>query len=177
MKKFKLLEIIYLEIEQTSYFPFKYIPGVIGFFLRYLFVKLMAKKLNGMIWIPPGVELLHLRNIIFGKNVGINVGTYINGVGSIIFEDFVMVGSNVTINSEKKIADKMYNQNNSDSKFPEQIILKEGCWLAAGTVVFPGVTVGKGSVLGANSLASKNIPDFEIYAGAPAKKIRSREIK
>ena len=48
-------------------------------------------------------------------------------------------------------------------------------WLGAGTCVLPGVEIGDGAVLGANSVVTRNVPSMEIWAGSPARKIGRRE--
>lgn len=47
-------------------------------------------------------------------------------------------------------------------------------WLGAGVVVLPGVTVGAGAVIGANSVVRASVPDLEIHAGVPARRIGDR---
>ena len=42
-------------------------------------------------------------------------------------------------------------------------------WIGAGVVIIAGVTIGNGVVIGANSVVTKDIPDYSIYAGVPAK--------
>lgn len=49
-----------------------------------------------------------------------------------------------------------------------KIRIKRGAWLGAGAVVLPGVTVGEGAIVGANAVVSKDIPDYEVWAGNPA---------
>ncbi len=50
----------------------------------------------------------------------------------------------------------------------------DGAWLGAGVVVLPGVRVGAGAVVGANSVVTINVPNREIWAGVPARKIGVR---
>lgn len=52
--------------------------------------------------------------------------------------------------------------------------LKEGAFLGAGTVVCSPVVIGKWSIVGAGSVVTKNIPDYEIWAGNPARFIKIR---
>lgn len=54
------------------------------------------------------------------------------------------------------------------------VIIGEGAWIGAGAYVSPGVTIGKGAVLGVLSVATKDIPDYEIWGGVPARFIRHR---
>lgn len=52
--------------------------------------------------------------------------------------------------------------------------LKEGVFLGAGVLVCSPITIGKWSIVGAGSVVTKNIPDYEIWAGNPAKFIKVR---
>ena len=49
------------------------------------------------------------------------------------------------------------------------------CWIGARTVILPSVTIGRGSITGANSTVTKSIPELEVWAGSPAKKISERD--
>ena len=70
---------------------------------------------------------------------------------------------------EKKILDKdlIY----SFTSRPVSISSK--CWLGIRTFVAPGLRVGEGTVTGANSVLRSDTDQFSVYAGVPAKKIRS----
>ncbi|MCG9579488.1 acyltransferase [Vibrio tubiashii] len=48
------------------------------------------------------------------------------------------------------------------------------CWIGANVFINPGIEVGNNSVVGANSVVTKNIPENEIWAGVPAKFIRKK---
>lgn len=52
------------------------------------------------------------------------------------------------------------------------IVLKKGCLVGMESFVMPGVTIGEGSIVGAGSLISKNIPDWTIAVGRPAKCVK-----
>ncbi len=52
------------------------------------------------------------------------------------------------------------------------IIIKEGAWIGANCTICTGVTIGKNSVVGANSVVTKSIPDFSVSVGTPAKVIK-----
>lgn len=55
------------------------------------------------------------------------------------------------------------------------ITLGDDVWLGAGVTITPGVTIGTGAIIGAGSVVTKNVPDYEIWAGVPAKKIGDRK--
>jgi len=55
------------------------------------------------------------------------------------------------------------------------IVIEDSVWLATGTIVLPGVRIGRGSVIGAGSVVTRDIPPMVLAAGNPAKIIRSYE--
>lgn len=58
-----------------------------------------------------------------------------------------------------------------------QIKIHDDVWFGANVIVLPGVTVGKGAVVGAGAVITKDIPPYEIWAGTPARKIGERKNK
>ena len=54
------------------------------------------------------------------------------------------------------------------------VVIGNDVWLGAGTVVLPGVTIGDGAVVGANSVVTKDVAPMTIVAGAPARTLRKR---
>ena len=100
-------------------------------------------------------------NFSLGNNVQIGSFTIIDAQNSVEIEDNVKIGWSCAIISNSTVDGK---------KGP--IILKEGCKLGAHVIIFPNIIVGKNSVIGANSLVNCNIPENEVWAGSPAKKIR-----
>lgn len=63
----------------------------------------------------------------------------------------------------------IYYQGHSPAK---SVLVKEGSWIGANSVILPGVTIGRNSVVGAGSIVTKDVPDFTLVAGNPAKMIR-----
>jgi acetyltransferase-like isoleucine patch superfamily enzyme len=56
---------------------------------------------------------------------------------------------------------------------PRPVRIGSGTWIGIGVVVLPGVTIGEGCVVGANSVVTKDLPDYSIAAGAPARVLRN----
>jgi maltose O-acetyltransferase len=52
------------------------------------------------------------------------------------------------------------------------VILEDGCWLGANVTVLPGVTIGRGCIVGANSLVTKDCEPNGLYIGQPARRVR-----
>lgn len=55
--------------------------------------------------------------------------------------------------------------------------INDGCWIATGSYILPGVTLGRFSVVGAQSVVVKNTEEFDIVVGNPARCIKKREFK
>ena len=54
-----------------------------------------------------------------------------------------------------------------------RIVIKNDAWIGTGAVILPGVEIGEGAIVGANSVVTKNVPDYTVVGGAPAKKIKT----
>jgi acetyltransferase-like isoleucine patch superfamily enzyme len=57
----------------------------------------------------------------------------------------------------------------------KEIRVGEDCWIGGNAMLLPGVTIGRGCVVGAGSVVTKNVPDFTIVAGNPARIVRKIE--
>ena len=67
--------------------------------------------------------------------------------------------------------DKPITWQGFESKGPTRI--GDNCWLGANVVVTSGVTIGERSVIGANSVVTRDIPPFSLAAGSPAQVLRA----
>lgn len=57
----------------------------------------------------------------------------------------------------------------------ELVVVGDDCWLGSNSVILPGVTLAKGTVVGANAVVNKDFPQNSIVAGTPAQVIGTRE--
>jgi acetyltransferase-like isoleucine patch superfamily enzyme len=55
----------------------------------------------------------------------------------------------------------------------EEIIIKKGAWIGAGASILPGVTVGKYAIVGAGAIVTKDVPDYAVVVGIPAKVVKT----
>jgi len=56
--------------------------------------------------------------------------------------------------------------------FKGAIRLRQGCWMGISVVIMPGVTIGRNSVVAANSVVTRGVPDYAVVDGNPAKVIK-----
>lgn len=57
------------------------------------------------------------------------------------------------------------------------IVIEEDAWVGTGAIVLPNVTIGRGSVVGAGSVVTRDVPPFTVVAGQPARVLRALEAK
>ncbi len=114
--------------------------------------------------------------IIIGNNFSIQKDCHITAINKII------IGDNVLIASKVFITDHMHGEFNEDAiKLPPArrklyskgpVIIEDNVWIGENVVILPGVTIGKNSIIGANAVVSKSIPENSIAVGIPAKVIK-----
>ena len=110
------------------------------------------------------------KSIFIGENVLINHNCFIDGWQKVEIQDNVSIAYNVTIcTSSHYIGDESKRAGDSDRK---PIIIEKGSWIGANATILPGVTIGKGCVIGAGSVVTKSTDPNCLYAGVPAKKIK-----
>ena len=54
------------------------------------------------------------------------------------------------------------------------IFIEDDVWIGAGSIILPGLKIGKGAIIAAGSVVNKNVPKFSIVGGIPAKIIKLR---
>jgi maltose O-acetyltransferase len=89
----------------------------------------------------------------------------------------ITIGNRVAIGHEVMLLTTSHEIGDSDQRagatFSAPVTIQDGTWLGARCIVLPGVTVGRGSVVGAGSVVTKDVPPNTLVGGVPAKVIRS----
>lgn len=120
---------------------------------------------EGSMVIAP-VQGICLDRVKIGKNVYINSNALMMARGGITIEDDVMVAANVSFLTN--------NHDPYDRKvlLCKPIVIKKGAWLGANATILPGVMIGKYAIVGAASVVTRDIPDYAVVVGSPAKIIQ-----
>jgi maltose O-acetyltransferase len=58
---------------------------------------------------------------------------------------------------------------------PEPVIIGDDVWIGTRAIIMPGISVGKGAIIGASSVVTKDVPEYAIVCGNPAKVVKSRK--
>ncbi len=115
----------------------------------------------------------------FGKNVQINDYVHLVAMDSIYIGDNVLMASHIII-SDNSHGSYKGDEFDSDPTIPPTqreyrtapISIGKNTWIGESSMIMSGVTIGEGCVIGAHSIVNKDIPDYCIAVGSPAKVIK-----
>ena len=120
---------------------------------------------NSQIMAPiAGAAFDHLK---VGNNVFINSNSLLMARGGITIEDDVMFAANVQLLSNN------HDEYDRQVLTCKPIIIKKGAWIGAGVTILPGVTIGKYAIVGAGAVVTKDVGDYEVAVGIPAKVVKT----
>ena len=108
--------------------------------------------------------------INIGNNVHFAYGVIVMSYSSISIGDDVLVGEYTSIRDQEHDFRKGILIREQELK-TAPIVIEKNVWIGRGCIIFKGVTIGTGSVVGANSVVKKDIPSYCITAGTPARVI------
>lgn len=179
----------------------RYIPGPFGMLLRRAYYKLTMAHLGSHVLIDVGVFLVGCKNISIkdytwidtnvrleatlgrieiGSRVHIAANVIVGARESVVIGDFAAVAAGAKIYSNSEVP--LPGLHMSGPMVPEKhksfsskrIELGKDSVVGANAVLLPGANLGEGSIVGALSFLNQSVPDWEIWAGVPAKKISER---
>lgn len=112
--------------------------------------------------------------IKIGSNCTVNAYSIIHGAGGVEIGNCVLIAPHCMIVSQNhNFANPnipICKQGNTNNK----IVIEDDVWIGSGAKILAGVTISKGCVIAANAVVTKDTIPFGIYAGIPAKLIKSR---
>ena len=130
---------------------------------------LLGMKIDRSAWIYARCEVRAPRGIRIGANSVIGIDGILDGRGGIA------IGRNVNLSSEVAIWTAEHDVNHPLFQVrAEPVVIEDFAWLSFRATVLPGVTVGRGGVVAAGSVVTKDVPPYAIVAGVPAKVIATR---
>ena len=193
----RIFVLISLEIQEWLEFLIRPIPGRIGFLVRKIWYKRFFSHSDNLS-IGIGCEFISPQMISFfgnsyigancyfnadggqievGKAAAFNRGAHINAScgGKIVIGDHCLIGPGVVM----RTADHDFSRTDlliqNQGHNQEDIIIEDDVWIGANAIVLKGVHIGRGAIIGAGAVVTKNIPSMAIAVGIPAKPLRWRE--
>lgn len=170
----KLIDIFLLEYHSLIQFISNFLPGNFGLLIRGCIYKIFLFSSCRFSFIQKDVCFVHCHKIKFGKNFTVNSFCYINAIGGLSIGDNVLIGPSVIISSGKHNILPIGKPIIGEPTSPLPITIGDDVWLGANVTILPGVVIADGTVVGANSVLTKSSKKNGVYAGVPAKLIRSR---
>ncbi len=116
--------------------------------------------------VAPPIHVIRGNSVKIGRNVHIMYNFVAMSAGGITIEDDVMIAANVSLIS------------NNHDLYDRQVLLCKpvrickGAWIGAGAQIMPGVSVGRYAVVGAGSIVTKDVADYQVVVGNPARPIK-----
>lgn len=144
----------------------------------------ILKELFGSMGDPVHVDIdFHCE---YGKNIHVGNHVIINMNCTFVDNNRIDIGDRVLIASDVKIYTATHStdpsvRNFSDNPHPEfwcrtlskPIRIEDEAWIGGGAILLPGVTIGRGSVVGAGAVVTRDIPPYSVAVGNPARVIKT----
>jgi putative colanic acid biosynthesis acetyltransferase WcaF len=143
-------------------------PQVFYGWRRFL-LRCFGAKIGKKVIIRPSAQITYPWKVSIGDFSWIGDNVVLYSLGEI------EIGKNTVVSQKSYLCTGFHDYNEID--FPiisEKIVIEDQCWLATDVYVAPGVTIGKGTVVGARSSVFKDLPPGKVCVGSPAKILKDR---
>lgn len=167
--KYKLFSYMWVKFWAKRVMTF---PRLLGIEFIILFYAAKRAKIGNMTIIEGFPFDGDCKNVVVGSNV------FIAKSAKIATHDLIKIGNSVVINSDVMIFTASHDVADENWKtVSKPVVIEDYVWIASRAIIMPGVVLGKGSVVGAGSVVTKNIEPYSIVVGNPAvvlKKTRNK---
>ncbi|RSM04455.1 hypothetical protein BHE90_003938 [Fusarium euwallaceae] len=134
----------------------------------------MLKKMLGKVgeetWIEPPMTVDYGCNVSVGERFYSNFGLVILDSALVTIGSRVMFGPSVTIITATHDTDVQSRRDMGE--YAKGVTIGDDCWIGSNVIIMPGITIGRGTTIGAGSVVTKDIPEFSVAVGSPAKVIK-----
>ena len=140
--------------------------------IRKIIYRLGGIKIGKGSTIHMGVRFYNSKNISIGTDSIIGEYSVLDG------RDILKVGNHVAIASQVMIYNSKHDINDEHfSPINKPVYIEDYVFIGPRSIIMPGVTIGRGAVIAAGAVVTKNVPNFSIVAGVPANIIGKRSQK
>lgn len=147
--------------------------GMISSIKRFM-LKGVFKYVGDNVNIRPNIKFAMGYNISIGENSGIGDGCFLQDLGEIVIGCDVLMAPEVMIfTANHKIKkDELIRTQGAEIK---SVRIEDDVWIGTRAILLPGIHIGKGAVIAAGAVVTKDVEPNTIVGGVPAKKIGNRE--
>lgn len=139
--------------------------------IRIQLLRFFGVKMGSSNFIRLNCIFIQPKGIIIGDCCSINQEVMLDGRGGLL-----KIGNNVDIGYQTNIWTLEHDphSDNHDVR-PGDVLIEDYVWIASRVTILPGVSIGRGAVIAAGSIVTKNVAEMSIVAGIPAKEIGKRK--
>ena len=130
------------------------------------------KLLEAEPWITGPIHIDYGTNVKVGSGVFINFNCTILDTCLVSIGARTLIGPNVSLYSGTHPEDPGLRNGTNGPELGKPITIGEDAWIGGNVIILPGISIGKGAVVGAGSVVTKDVPDLWIAAGNPARLLR-----
>lgn len=156
----------------------------------------LFRSLGKKVIFERGVWVFHPENIVIGNNVYIGHGAFLKGyyknlmtigdnawIGQCCFLHSgggLRIGNNVGIGPFAKFLTQQHVEEGLDKPLVfcrqeyREVVVEDDCDIGIGSIILPGVTIGRGAIVGASSVVTRDVAPYTVVAGVPARFLRRR---
>lgn len=147
---------------------FKHSPQILYGWRRFI-LRCFGAKIGKNVIIRPSVKITYPWKVKIGDNSWIGDDVVLYSLGNIT------IGKNSVISQKSYLCTGSHDYKKNDFPiYSSSILIEDECWLATDVYVAPGITIGKGTIVGARSSVFKNLPSGKVCVGNPARPIKNR---
>jgi acetyltransferase-like isoleucine patch superfamily enzyme len=144
-------------------------------FLRRVLFRLMFRRLGAGGLIDYKTYFRYPSKMSIGNHSYINHGCCFYGSSLDGIE--IVVGDDVALGPHVKIFTATHDYSTYDLKdVAASVRVEDNAWVGGGTIILPGVTIGRGAIIGAGSVVTKDVAAFSVAVGNPARVVRTRDV-
>lgn len=141
-------------------------------FVRRFFYRICGIKIGKGSALHMEIRFYNPRNISIGEDTIVGEGTVLDGRDKLAIGNHVDIATEVMIyNSEHDVQDEQFRAKISP------VVVEDYVFIGPRAIILPGVKIGRGAVVGAGAVVTKDVEPFKIVGGVPAKEIGERENK
>ncbi|TQN72131.1 putative acetyltransferase [Colletotrichum shisoi] len=133
-------------------------------------IKELFGKIGEDVYIEPSLQVDYGCNITVGDRFYANFNCVILDCAHVTIGDRVMFATGVSLITATHETGLQSRRDNIE--YAEPITIGDDCWIGANVTVLPGVKIGKGCTIGAGALVNRDIPDYSVAVGVPAKVVK-----
>lgn len=159
-------------ILETEVFVLHLMGHIPSHLVRRLFYRLGGVKIGRGSSLHMGLRFYDPRNIVIGEDSIVGEGSVLDG------RDKLIIGNHVDIASEVMIYNSKHDiENEYFLPVSSPVVIEDYVFVGPRAIILPGVKIGRGAIVAAAAVVSKDVPPYAIVGGVPAKIIGERKLK